>query len=196
MIRNVLARDFILVFFCTIHFQLRLPMPHPHSPNLSFEVRFERSGDRGSRWHLFLLRIGLKALRWKSAFKISRKKVYARGGSPLCLGFPRLSLSSTLLASFDREGLSRNGVRILHTASYTLIANISPETHRGQSLSYFALSMSISGALGPSIGIFLINHFSFTLLFLTCSGLSFCSLFITSQIGEEAGRSTAGFPLG
>ena len=94
-------------------------MPHPHSPNLSFEVRFERSGDRGSRWYLFLLRIGLKALRWKSAFKISRKKVYARRGSPLCLGFTRLSLSSTLLASFDREGLSRNGVRILpHSLIY------------------------------------------------------------------------------
>jgi len=66
-----------------------------------------------------------------------------------------------------------------------LIANISPEAHRGQSLSYFGLAMSISGALGPSIGIFLINHFSFTLLFLACSGLSFCSVFITYRLGRR-----------
>jgi MFS family permease len=66
-----------------------------------------------------------------------------------------------------------------------LIANISPEAYRGQSLSYFSLAASISGALGPSIGIFLINHFSFTLLFLVCSGLSFCSLFITYRLGRR-----------
>ena len=43
--------------------------------------------------------------------------------------------------------------------------------------------MSISGALGPSVGISLINHFSFTLLFLVCSGLSFCfSLLITCRL--------------
>jgi MFS family permease len=75
------------------------------------------------------------------------------------------------------------GFAFFHTASFTLIANISPETHRGQSLSYFYLANSISGALGPSVGIFLINHFSFTVLFLACSGLSFCSLFITYRLG-------------
>jgi len=77
------------------------------------------------------------------------------------------------------------GFAFFHTASFTLIANITPETHRGQSLSYFALAMSISGALGPSVGIFLINHFSFTLLFLACSGLSFCSLFISYRLGRR-----------
>jgi MFS family permease len=45
--------------------------------------------------------------------------------------------------------------------------------------------MSISGALGPSIAIFLVNHFSFTALFLACSGLSFCSLCITCRLGKR-----------
>ena len=74
------------------------------------------------------------------------------------------------------------GFAFFHTASMTLIANISPETHRGQSLSYFILASTISGALAPPLGIFLINHFSFTHLFLVCSGLSLCSLFITTQL--------------
>jgi MFS family permease len=77
------------------------------------------------------------------------------------------------------------GFAFFHTASFTLIAHISPEAHRGQSLSYFSLAMSLSGALGPPIGIFLINHFSFSLLFLVCSGLSFCSLFITCRLGSR-----------
>ena len=74
------------------------------------------------------------------------------------------------------------GFAFFHTASMTLIANIGPETHRGQSLSYFNLAFTISGALAPPLGIFLINHFSFTLLFLVCGGLSLCSLFITTQL--------------
>ena len=71
------------------------------------------------------------------------------------------------------------------TASFTMIANISPEAHRGQSLGYFILSFTISGALAPPLGMFLINHFSFTLLFLVCSGLSLCSLFITNLLGRK-----------
>jgi len=77
------------------------------------------------------------------------------------------------------------GLACFHTASMTLIANISPEAHRGQSLSYFTLASSISGALVPSLGIFLINHFSFTLLFLVCLGLSLCALLITVLLGRR-----------
>jgi len=74
------------------------------------------------------------------------------------------------------------GIAFFYTASVTLIANITPETHRGQSLSYFYLSFNIAMALAPSIGMLLINHFSFVILFLVCIGLSLCSLFITNKL--------------
>jgi MFS family permease len=77
------------------------------------------------------------------------------------------------------------GFAFFSTASFTLIANISPEAHRGQSLGYFTLSFTISSALAPPLGMFLINHFSFPILFLVCSGLSLCSLFITHQLGRR-----------
>jgi len=63
------------------------------------------------------------------------------------------------------------------TAAFTLIANISPAAHRGQSLGYFTLSFTISSAIAPPLGMFLINRFSFPILFLVCSGLSLFSLF-------------------
>jgi MFS family permease len=68
------------------------------------------------------------------------------------------------------------------TASFTLVANISSESHRGQSLSYLFLASNTSGAFAPSLGMFLINHFGFTLLFLVCSGLSLIALFITHRL--------------
>ena len=77
------------------------------------------------------------------------------------------------------------GFAFFQTASFTLIANISSEAHRGQSLGYFWLGNNTSGALAPSLGMFFINHFSFTLLFLVCSGLSLVTLFIAHQLGKS-----------
>jgi MFS family permease len=74
------------------------------------------------------------------------------------------------------------GFGFFHTASFTFIANTASKAHRGQNLGYFSLSMTISAALAPSIGMLLINHFSFTLLFLVCLGLSLCTLLISSQL--------------
>jgi MFS family permease len=71
------------------------------------------------------------------------------------------------------------GVAFASTALFTLIANISPEAHRGQSLSYFFLTFNFAGAVAPPLGMFLINQFGFTVLFLVCSGLSLCALFLT-----------------
>jgi len=77
------------------------------------------------------------------------------------------------------------GFAFFHTASFTLIANISSEANRGQSLSYFFLTYNISGALGPALGMLLINHLNFTFLFLVCSGLPLASLFMTYHLGRR-----------
>jgi len=77
------------------------------------------------------------------------------------------------------------GLAFFHTASFTLIANISPEDHLGQSLSYFFLAPNISLALIPSLGMFLINRFSFNFLFLTCLGLSLFALLITLNLNTK-----------
>ena len=83
-------------------------------------------------------------------------------------------------------------VRILHgiglaffsTASFTLIANISPEAHRGQSLSYYYLAINFAFVLAPYFGMLLINQFNFSILFLVCIALSLCSLIITTQLTQ------------
>jgi MFS family permease len=77
------------------------------------------------------------------------------------------------------------GLAFFATASFTLIANISPDAHRGKSLSYFSLAINTSFAVAPSIGVFLINQFDFTVLFLVCTGLSLCTLFITAKLEKR-----------
>ncbi|MBN2035046.1 MAG: MFS transporter [Deltaproteobacteria bacterium] len=76
------------------------------------------------------------------------------------------------------------GFGFFHTASFTFIANIASKDHRGRSLGYFSLSMTVSAALAPSIGMLLINNLSFIFLFLSCFGLSLCTLFMSHQLGR------------
>ncbi len=78
---------------------------------------------------------------------------------------------------------------LFYTSSFTLIANISPEERRGQSISFYYLSNNVSFALVPSFGMVLINSFAFpmnfTILFLFCTGLSLCSLIFIFKLGKR-----------
>lgn len=71
---------------------------------------------------------------------------------------------------------------LFYTASTTFIANISPEAHRGQSIGYFFLAFNFAFALAPSFGMFLLNHFNFTILFLVCMAQSLCALLLSTQL--------------
>jgi MFS family permease len=78
------------------------------------------------------------------------------------------------------------GFAFFYTATITLVASISPESHRGQSLSYFFMAFNVSFALFPSFGMFIINRFNFTFLFLICIGLSLCCLWVTSKLRVQS----------
>jgi MFS family permease len=74
------------------------------------------------------------------------------------------------------------GLAFFSTASVALIANITSENRRGQIISYYFLSFNFAFALAPYFGMLLINQFSFTVLFLVCTALSLCTLFITLKL--------------
>jgi MFS family permease len=87
------------------------------------------------------------------------------------------------------------GLALFNTAIFTLVANITPEMHRGQLISYFYLSGNMSFALGPYFGMVLINRYNFIVLFLVCTGLSLCSLFFTTKLGKREGIPLENQPL-
>lgn len=87
------------------------------------------------------------------------------------------------------------GLAFFSTASFTLLANITPETNRGQIVSYFYVSINFAFAVGPYFGMLLINRFdfpfNFQVLFLACAGLSLCCLFITLKLKKIQGLPMA-----
>ena len=78
---------------------------------------------------------------------------------------------------------------LFYTTSFTLIANISPQEHRGQSISIYYLSNNVAFALVPSLGMVLVNSLdfpsNFTILFLVCISLCICSLSLILKLGKR-----------
>ncbi|MCX8118628.1 MAG: MFS transporter [Desulfobacterota bacterium] len=74
------------------------------------------------------------------------------------------------------------GLALFATASFTLVVRITPKSKRGQGLSFFYLAINVAFALAPSLGMDLVNHFSFSILFLACAGLSMIALVISGQL--------------
>jgi predicted MFS family arabinose efflux permease len=88
------------------------------------------------------------------------------------------------------------GLALFHTAAYALVAHITSEAHRGQSLNYFVLTFNLSAAMGPPLGMVLINHSGFTVLFVVCAALSLCSLFIAYGVGRPQPASLPDSAIG
>jgi MFS family permease len=185
MIRKVFSRDFILVFFAQFAFTFVFQSLIPTLP-----MYLSRLGSNEVEIGVligifFFCSLVLRPFVGKALLRTPEKKFMITGSLLYALASLAYLFAPPFWPLLIVRVFQGIGFAFFHTAAFTLIANITPETHRGQSLSYFALAISISGALGPSVGIFLINHFSFTLLFLACSSLSFCSLFISYRLGRR-----------
>ncbi len=180
--QKIFSHDFILCFFAQFVFSMVFCILIPAIP--IYLSRFEaREAEIG-----FLVGI----------FSISSLVLRPIVGRAL-LSFPerKFMIAGTLLTVFSCLAYLIAPpfwplliVRILHgiglalfmTSVFTRVASITPETHRGQLISYFYLAGNMAFALGPYFAMLLINRFNFTVLFLVCTGLSLGSLFITTKL--------------
>jgi len=184
-IRKILTRDFILCFFAQFTFTFVFFSLIPTLPIYLLRL--------GSTEVEVGVLIGISALSslilrpfvGRALLKIPERYFMTAGALLLAFTSPAYLVAPPFWPFLIVRVFQGIAFAFFTTASFTMVASISPEAHRGQSLGYFILSFTVSSALAPPLGMFLINHFSFTLLFLVCSGLSLCSLFITKLLGRR-----------
>ena len=184
--KKILTRDFVLSFFAQFTFSSVFSLLIPTIP-----IYLARMGAREAEigvlvGSLSVSSLVLRPLVGRALIKIPERRF-------MIAGTLFYTISSTaylfappfwpLLAVRVFQGV---GLALFSTASFTLVANIASETHRGQIISYFYLSINFAFALAPYFGMLLVNWLSFPLnfqiLFLVCTGLSLCSLFITLKL--------------
>jgi MFS family permease len=184
MIRKIITREFVLAFFSQLTFTISNHILIPTLP-----IYLSRLGSKETEIGILIgsftvSSLVLRPFAGKTLLRTPEKKIMIFGG--LLFGLASVGyLAAPPFWPFLLVRLLQGiGYAFFYTGSFTLIANISPEAHRGQSLSYFLVALNLSLALGPSIGMFLINRFGFTPLFIVSSGLSLGSLLITSRLGD------------
>ncbi|HDR3502781.1 TPA: MFS transporter [Bacillus anthracis] len=64
------------------------------------------------------------------------------------------------------------GFGMATTATGTIVTDVAPAHRRGEALAYFGVFMSLPMVIGPFLGLTIISHFSFTVLFIVCSVFS------------------------
>jgi len=183
--QKILTRNFVLCFFAQFTFTSVFHILIPTLP-----IYLSRSGSSEVEIGVLIGILGVASLVFRpfvgrALLKIPEKTFMISGALIFALTSIAYLLTSPFWPFLMVRVFQGIGIAFFYTASVTLIANISPEAHRGQSLSYFYLAFNISFALTPTLGMFLINQFSFTLLFLLCLGLSLCSLYLTTRLGKR-----------
>ncbi len=184
--KKILSRDFVLSFFAQFTFSSVFSLLIPTIP-----IYLSRMGAKEAEigvlvGSLSVSSLVLRPLVGRALLKIPEKKFMIAGALFYTLSSIAYLFAPPfwpLLAVRVFQGI---GLALLSTASFTLVANITPETHRGQIISYFYLSINFAFALAPYFGMLLINQFNFPfnfkVLFLVSTGLSLCCLFITLKL--------------
>ena len=185
MIQKILNHNFVLVLFAQFNFSLVFQILIPTLP-----IYLSRLGSTEAEigvliGSFFFSSLILRPFIGRALTKIPEKTIMTIGAFLFALTSVAYLLVSPFWPFLIVRLFQGIGFAFFNTASITLIVNISPETHRGRSVTYSYLGMNLAGALGPSLGMVLINHFSFNFLFLVCLGLSLCSLFITYKLGRR-----------
>src|SRR4030067_1278411 len=183
MARKIFTRDFVLAFFAqfTSSFVFYILIP-------TLPIYLSRSGSTEIETGIligifFFSSLVLRPFVGKALLRIPEKTFMMTGALLYVFSSVTYLFAPPFWPFLIVRVLHGVGFAFIHTSAFTLVVNISSEGHRGETIGDFSLAMTLSSALAPSIGMFLINHFSFSLLFLVCLGMSICSLFITSKLG-------------
>jgi MFS family permease len=183
--QKILSRDFILCFFGNFAFQSVFAILVPTIP--IYLSRFEaKEAEIGFLVGIFSLSsLILRPIVGRGLSNISERN-FMIAGALLCLFSSIAYLLAPPFWPFLVVRIFHGiGLALFTTAIYTLVANITPEMHRGQLISYFYLAGNMAFALGPYFGMLVINRFNFVVLFSVCTGISLCSLFITMKLDKR-----------
>ena len=181
-ISKILSRDFILSFFAQFVFSSVFCILIPAIPIYLLRSG-SKEGEIGFLVGIFSVSsLILRPFVGKALLSIPEREFMTAGAvlySLSCLAYLIAPPFWPLLIVRVVQGI---GLAFFSTASFTLLANIIPAANRGRLISLFYLSMNLSFALGPYLGMLLINRFNFSVLFLVCTGLSLCAVYLTLKL--------------
>lgn len=111
-------------------------------------------------------------------------------GLTSCLYFIQVSIELLIITRF----LHGMALGAGSTATGTIVAQVIPRARSAEGIGYYSMSSTISTALGPLIGLFMMHHTSFTFIFMLCTSLSIIGLGFSFWLRVPAKTNSAKRP--
>ena len=183
--QKIVNRDFILSFFTQFFFSLVFCILIPAIP--IYLLRFgAKEGEIGFLIGVFSVSsLILRPFVGKALSTIPERNFMVAGTVLYVISCLAYLIAPPFWSLLIVRVLHGIGLAFFATASFTLLASMLPEANRGRLISYYYLSFNLAFALGPYLGMLLINSFNFSILFLVCAGLSLCSFYLTLKLGKK-----------
>jgi predicted MFS family arabinose efflux permease len=126
--------------------------------------------------------LGARLLVGSALLKYSEKTVMMFGALLFAVTFLASIVLRPFWPFFAVRFFQGASFAFLDTAALACVVTIIPSAYRGQGIGYFLLAPNLALVVAPSLGMFLINQYSFTVLFMTCTGLSLCAFFFSWKL--------------
>lgn len=111
-----------------------------------------------------------------------RAPVFITGLAILVISLYSLAVSTTILILVAVRIVQGIGWGLSNTASGTIASDLVPKDRRGEGLGFFGLSGNLALAIGPALGLFLVNHIEFSTLFIICGSLTLIALVLALNV--------------
>ncbi|KAF1085540.1 Purine efflux pump PbuE [Sporotomaculum syntrophicum] len=111
-----------------------------------------------------------------------RKAVFLFGTAIFFLCTISFNLAPVLLILLAARFIQGFGWAYCNTAAGTLASDIIPKPRLAEGMGYYGLSLSLGMAIGPALGLFLIQGYGFQFMFNICAGYVFLSFLLALLI--------------
>jgi MFS family permease len=193
--KGIVTRDFMFTFLGLFAFTLDFHALYPTLP-----IYLTRLGSNMGEIGVLVGIMGVSSLFTRlivggALRKYSEKNVMMFGALLFALTFLAFIVLRPFWPLFTVRLLQGVAFACIDTAALAFVVRVTPLAYRGQAIGYFVLAPIFTTAIAPLGGMFLINQYSFTTLFLTCVGLSLCSFFFAWKLkGQETIRPDTDTP--
>jgi MFS family permease len=184
--RNLFTGDFILAVFAAFFSAAAL---HSLTPTLPIYLTRLGSNEREIGVLIGIFAVAALFSRvfvGRALLKYQEKRVMMFGALLSAITF----LASIVFRPFWPFLIIRflQGVTLacMDTAVLAFIIGVIPLAYRTRAIGYYMLAPSLALAVAAPLGMFVINQYSFTVLFLSGAGLGFCAFFMSCKVrGQE-----------
>lgn len=114
-----------------------------------------------------------------------RRRVYLIGAATMTVISPLFGFAAILPLIVALRFLQGAGFSASSTAASTMAADLVPATRRSEGLGFYALANTVGMAIGPELGLHMLQNFGHGALFATSTGTGLLAIGIGLRLGYE-----------